>query len=183
MKERDLNSLFREISPVLDREEPAEGHELRFLEKLEAQHSRGTGGGSWWRPLSVAASVLILLGVSLASYTGIFSMDNSLAEVAPEFNNTERYFAGVISEQLSVLKQEDTPEAKRIVSDAMEQLDALEADYGHLKSDLLKGGDQGILLKAIVQNFQRRIDLLEEVMQKLETVKKLKIQDNENNTI
>ncbi len=183
MKERDLESLFREITPVLDREEPPKGHEQRFLNKLQAQNSEGSKGVSWWKPLAVAASVLFAFGLFLGSATDIFSGSDSLAEVSPEVSNTERYFAGVIEQQLNLLQQEDSPEAEKLLSDAMEQLDQLEKEYSQLKSDLLEGGDQKILLSAIVQNFQMRIDLLEDVMEKLETVKKLKVQNDENNIL
>jgi hypothetical protein len=183
MKERDLESLFREITPALDREEPAEGHQFRFLRKLEQQEAEGSKGVSWWKPLSIAASILFLFGIFLGSFTDILPVSDPIARVSPEVSNTERYFAGVISEQLSLLEQEDTPEAKKMVSDAMDQLDLLEADYQQLKTDLLDGGDQNLILSAIVQNFQMRIDLLKEVMEKLETVKKLKDQDHENNIL
>ncbi len=183
MKERDLESIFREITPVLDREEPPKGHEERFLSKLQYRNSERAKGVSWWKPLAVAASVLFAFGLFLGSATDVFKGGDSLAEVSPEVSNTERYFAGVIEQQLNLLEQEDSPEAEKLVSDAMKQLDQLEDEYSQLKSDLLEGGDQKILLSAIVQNFQMRIDLLEDVMEKLENVKKLKVQDDESNTL
>ncbi|NER08963.1 hypothetical protein SAMN06265375_1011557 [Muriicola jejuensis] len=183
MKERDLQDLFREIKPALDREEPPMGHQQRFLSRLEAKQSRDAKGVSWWKPLAIAASVLFLFGIFLGSFTDIIPLGDRLAEVSPEVSNTERYFAGVIEQQLTLLEQEDTPEARKMVSDAMIQLDLLEADYQKLRTDLLEGGDQKILLSAIVQNFQMRIDLLKDVMEKLETVKKLKVQENEDSTL
>ncbi|MBT8286316.1 MAG: hypothetical protein HKO75_13175, partial [Flavobacteriaceae bacterium] len=69
------------------------------------------------------------------------------------------------------------------VADAMDQLAYLEADYNQMRTDLLQGGDYKIILSAMVQNFQMRIDLLEDVMQKVETVKNLKEQNDENFTI
>ncbi len=183
MKEQDLKALFGQIGPLLDKEEPPAGHEQRFLARLEAQHSGGSRGVAWWKPLAIAASILFLFGIFLGSFTDIIPTGDRMAEISPEVSNTERYFAGVIEQQINLLEKEDTPEARKMVSDAMLQLDLLESDYQKLRTDLLEGGDQKILLSAIVQNFQMRIDLLKDVMDKLETVKKLKVQDNENNTI
>jgi hypothetical protein len=183
MKETDLESIFREITPVLDKEEPLKGHGERFLSKLQAHNAQGSKGASWWKPLAVAASVLFAFGIFLGAATDVFSGGDSLAEVSPEVSNTERYFAGVIEQQLQLLEQEDSPEARKLVSDAMVQLDQLENEYGQLKTDLLEGGNQKILLSAIVQNFQMRIDLLEKVMEKLENVKKLKTQDDEDHIL
>ncbi len=182
MNDKDLTALFREMKPEFDREEPRAGHQERFLSRLESRGSEGTKGVSWWKPLAIAASVMLLLGTFLGSFTDILPSGDPMAEVSPEVSNTERYFAAVIQQQLTLLEKEDTPEARKLVSDAMAQLDLLETDYQQLRSDLLEGGDQKILLSAIVQNFQMRIDLLEDVMEKLETVKKLKVQENENST-
>ena len=81
MKEYDLESLFKEIVPAMDREEPAEGHKLRFLRKLNAENTSGAKGVSWWKPLAIAASVLFLFGLFLGSYNQFLSVDNSMANI------------------------------------------------------------------------------------------------------
>jgi len=183
MKEIDIDKLFEEIRPAIDREEPTKGHHDRFLEKLKAGDTVRSGGISWWKPLAIAASVLFLVGLFLGNFTEGLSGGDPMAEIAPEVSNTELYFAAVIEEQLKLLEEENTPEAKRLVTDAMEQLANLEEDYNQQRTDLLDGGDYKIILSAMVQNFQTRIDLLEDVMQKVETVKNLKEQNDENFTI
>lgn len=183
MKDHDLESIFKKIAPELDMEEPMAGHQARFLDKLNLENRKKKTGVSWWKPLAIAASVLLMFGLFLGNFTQVLTPDDTLADIAPEVSNTEVYFAGVIQEQLSLLQKEETPEAKKLVADAMDQLAYLEADYNQMRTDLLQGGDYKIILRAMVQNFQLRIDLLEGVMQKVETVKNLKKQNDENVTI
>ncbi|MBT8282406.1 MAG: hypothetical protein KJO86_01605 [Muriicola sp.] len=183
MKKNPIEDLFKKISPELDREEPMAGHQDRFLEKLQAQNARKPGGVSWWKPLAIAASVALLFGVFIGSLYQNPSAEETLAEMGPEVSNTELYFAAVIEEQLTLLQQQDSPEAKILIADAMDQLAFLEEDYSQMRTDLLEGGDYKIILSAMVQNFQMRIDLLEDVMQKVESVKNLKEQNDENFTL
>ncbi|QBA63771.1 hypothetical protein [Muriicola soli] len=183
MKKSDIEDVFKKISPVLDREEPTAGHQDRFLEKLQGQNTPATRGVSWWKPLAIAASVALLFGLFLGSLYQNPTADETLAEMGPEVSNTELYFAAVIEEQLTLLQQQDGPEANKIIADAMDQLAFLEADYNQMRTDLLEGGDYKIILSAMVQNFQMRIDLLKDVMQKVESIKNLKEQNDENFTL
>ncbi|MEZ2414763.1 hypothetical protein ACA086_07330 [Muriicola sp. E247] len=183
MKDHDIESIFKKIVPELDKEEPMAGHHARFLDKLNSESRKKTGGVSWWKPLAIAASILLMFGLFLGNFSQVLTPEATMADIAPEVTNTEVYFAGVIQEQLSLLQKEETPEAKKLVADAMDQLAYLEADYNQMRTDLLQGGDYKIILSAMVQNFQMRIDLLEDVMQKVETVKNLKEQNDENFTI
>jgi hypothetical protein len=183
MKKDKIESLFEKITPALDREEPMEGHEARFLAKLETGQKGVSRGVSWWKPLAVAASVLFIIGLFLGPAVWRGSEADQIASISPEISNTELYFAAVIEQQVKLLEDENTPETKKVVSDALSQLDLLEADYAKLKTDLLRGGDHKIILSAIIQNFQTRIDLLQDVLQKIEMTKNLKDQYNENNSI
>ena len=65
----------------------------------------------------------------------------------------------------------------------MIQLNKLEINYKKLEQDLLNGGNSKLILSAMITNFQTRIDLLQEVMDKIENIKTFKNYDDENITI
>lgn len=186
MEKGKLENLFKDLQGTFDTEEPAAGHEQRFLEKLERGHvvvQMARKRTSWWKPLSIAASVAILLTVGINLLAPKQSLEEQVAEIAPEVSETQFYFASLIEEQVKLLESESTPETRKIIDDTMIQLKKLEDSYTKLEQDLLKGGNSKLILSAMITNFQTRIDLLQDVLNQIDTIKTLKKYNDENYTI
>jgi len=183
MKEDNIDELFEKARPFFDQEEPQAGHEARFIEKLNATTAEHKKGISWWKPLSIAASILLLIGLFLGPGLWNEIEKERIAEISPEISNSEFYFANIIEQQVKQLEHEKSPETKKIIEDALGQLDILETDYKKLEKDLLNGGDDNIILRSMIQNFQTRIDLMEDVLAQIEIIKTLKNQQNEKSII
>jgi len=186
MEKENLEQLFDNLKGQFDIEDPKIGHENRFLDKLNA--SKGVvaidkNKKAWWKPLSVAASIAVLCVVSIGLYQSESTVENQVAEISPEVSRTEFYFASLIEEQVNQLESKSTPETKKIIDDTMGQLQKLEQNYNQLEKDLIAGGNSKLILSAMITNFQTRIDLLEDVLEKIETIKKLKNYDDAKNTI
>lgn len=187
MKEDRLESLFKDLQGSFDLQEPSPGHRERFMEKLETrgvQPLRPAGKSrQWWKHLSIAASVVLiaLIGIRLAQPEP--TRDEQVARISPEISKTEFYFASLIEEQVRELEKESSPETQKLVDDTLFQLRKLETDYAKLEQDLLTGGNSQIILSAMIKNFQTRIDLLHEVLNKIETIKNFKTDNDENYTI
>ncbi len=186
MKEENLENIFKELKGSFDTEEPKAGHDARFLEKL----NRGSKvvelksiKNPWWKPLSIAASIAVLLTVGIGFFNNSQTVEEQVAEISPEVANTQFYFASLIEEQVKELQGESAPETERIISDTMDQLTKLEVNSKMLESDLLNGGNSKLILSAMITNFQTRIDLLKEVMNKIESIKTLNDFNDENHTI
>lgn len=182
----DMDKLFARLQGEFDLMETPEGHRDRFLEKLNRaqgtvslQRTRRT----WWKPLSIAASfaLLVLLGYQLLGPRP--SVDQQLVKMAPEVGRTQFYFANLIERQVKELHSEKTPETARLVDDVLIQLERMEKDYRQLELDLVQGGDSKIIISAMINNFQTRIDLLREVSVQIENIKNLKSQHDESITI
>jgi len=186
MKEENLENIFKELKGSFDTEEPKAGHDIRFLEKLNRDskvvklNSKKT---SWWKPFSIAASIAVILTVGIGFFNNSQTVEEQVAEISPEVANTQFYFASLIEEQVKQLENESTPETQKIISDTMGQLKKLEVNYQKLEDDLLNGGNSKLILSAMITNFQTRIDLLEEVMNKIESIKTLNDFNDENYTI
>jgi hypothetical protein len=186
MKEDKLESLFGQLEGSFDTAEPGVGHRERFLAKLE-----DAGAGSprrnvreiWWRPLAIAASLAFLCMLGIRLFAPAPSVEDRVAQISPEISKTEFYFVNLIEEQVRLLENEATPETQQLVSDTMLQLEKLEENYKKLESDLLAGGNSKLILSAMITNFQTRIDLLQVVMKKIDTIKTLNSYNDENYTI
>ena len=106
-----------------------------------------------------------------------------MAKISPEVSNSQVYFASLIEDRVKLLENESSPEAQKIISDTMIQLKKLETNYKQLETDLINGGNDKLILSAMITNFQTRIDLLQDVINQIETIKNLKNYNDENFTI
>ncbi len=186
MENKNLENLFEKLKGQFDIEAPEIGHENRFLEKLNASNgivSIDKKRRFWLKPLSIAASILILCSVGIGLYQSNLSLEKQVAQISPEVSRTEFYFASLIEEQVSHLQSESSPETRQIIDDTMVQLKKLKNNYGLLEKDLINGGNSKLILSAMITNFQTRIDLLQDVLDKIETIKNLKNYDDAKITI
>ncbi len=186
MEKDDLKDVFKRLKGTFDTEEPKTGHKDRFLDKLNNANQVVTlqkEKKNWWRPLSIAASVAVLCLVAIGVYNSRPTLGQQVAKISPEVGNTQVYFASLIEDQVKLLENESSPEAQKIISDTMIQLKKLETNYKKLETDLLNGGNDKLILSAMITNFQTRIDLLQDVINQIETIKNLKNYNDENFTI
>ncbi|RNL68045.1 hypothetical protein ED312_23375 [Sinomicrobium pectinilyticum] len=192
MKKDNIDKLFEQLQGEFDMETPAAGHQNRFLEKLARQNKapeRKTSSGKLWRNLSIAASVMLLLGIGWVFYNKPQPSPGPVVEteeqvVYPELEKTRYYFSSLIETELKKIKDEaDTEDTKIIVNDAIVQLEQIESDYEKLEAELQKNGYSKQLLNAMITNFQTRITLLQNVMEQIEDTKQLKKDNHEESRI
>ena len=186
MENENIDRLFDKPQGTFDIEEPQEGHQHRFLEKM--QKSQGVVSlerkrKSLWKPLSIAASLLLLCALGVSFFNLAPTLDEQVAQISPEVSQTQFYFASLIEDQVRELENESTPETQKIIDDTMVQLQRLETNYRTLEEDLLNGGNSKLILSAMITNFQTRIDLLKEVQGQILNIKTLKNQNDANYTI
>ena len=176
-----IKDMFARLKEELETQEPAMNHKNRFADRLQqrtAKQDKKTSLFSW-RPLSIAASIILLLGIGL-TFLQKDTQENDLASVSPEMKQTQSFFLGAINQELTALKKRETPETKKIVDDAITQLTILENEYKSLKVDLNKSSQDKRVIYAMIVNFQSRIDLLKEVATQIDQLKIFKTDSNEN---
>ncbi|MFT5736398.1 MAG: hypothetical protein ACJAU2_001601 [Maribacter sp.] len=186
MEKDNIEQLFENLKGSFDTQAPEYGHEDRFLEKMNLGSKGGTSPikkTAWWKGVSIAASVAVLIAVSIGFFNQNSSIEQQVAKVSPEVSNSQFYFASLIEEQVKELQAESSPETQKIIFDTMLQLKTLETDYGRLEKELLSGGNSKLLLSAMITNFQTRIDLLHDVLEQIETIKNLKNYNDANYTL
>ncbi|MAO09011.1 MAG: hypothetical protein CL596_09890 [Alteromonas sp.] len=179
MKQNDtIENLFENLQGNFDLADAPSGHEKRFLEKLQAQEQLSTSKKSWWKPLSIAASVVLLATLGWFSFTES-SKPSDLASVSPEMEQAQSFFINTINQEIETLKSFEDEDTKKLVEDALTSLDVLEKDYEQLKLDLVESGNDKRVIAAMITNFQSRIEILQQVINTLEEIKTLKANKNE----
>ena len=178
MKNDNLERLFEDLEGSFDIHETPSGHQNRFLDRLNKVEKPSVFKLDWWKPLSIAASIAILLAVG-TTLVRSNSAESDLASVSPEMKQTQSFFTTTINNELQTLKTITNPEAKVLVDDVLIQIDKLELEYETLKKNLSESGNDKRVIYAMISNFQTRIDLLQQVIEKIEEIKNLKAYRNE----
>ena len=185
MKTDDLKDIFDQLD--FDIAEPAPGHEERFRQKIKQQPKKKVKRSGilelWGSVMAVAASFLVAFLIFQGVFTNPFANEQELANVSPEMKQTQTFYASVIKTELENLEAQKNPENEAVIEDALKQLKILESDYENLKKDLSKSGQDKRVIYAMISNFQKRIDLLNTVLEKVETINNLKNNPHENSII
>lgn len=177
MKKDTIDQLFDQHKDEFDVEVPNLGHQERFLAKLNSADADVTqtksGLFKLWKPVMAVAATIVLC-FSLITILHEPDKANDLASVSPEMAKTQDFFTSTITNELNKLNKERTPETKALIDDALKQMEILEKNYESLKKDLAESGDDKRVIYAMISNFQNRIDVLQNVMERIEDVKQIK---------
>ncbi|UYW02440.1 hypothetical protein K5I29_05990 [Flavobacterium agricola] len=165
-----MNKLYK-TTEDWDFLEPNNGHEMRFIKKLEAQAKpvkkiKYNAYISW-------AAVLVL-----SICFGIYYVQNQ--PVQNQNSSTQNYYSNQIALQIHTLKELETPLTKPIINDAIQEINKLEADYNKLEKERKAKGSNEQLLNAMIVNLQTRIDFLQRVQSQINQINELKKSSNEN---
>jgi len=172
----NLDNIFKKLENQFDTEEPAIGHFNRFESKL----NRVPNSQKRFRVMSyvaVAASVVLLFGVWLGASLSTTGME--LAGISTEMEETQSYFLATIENELSTIENERNSDTEHIINDGIEQLKKLEKTYNTLTLELKESNEDKRIIYAMISNFQQRIDILQNLLIQIETIKQLKAQNNE----
>ncbi|MDY0779707.1 hypothetical protein [Tenacibaculum sp. IB213877] len=150
-----------------DIHEPHSSHEARFLRKL--QQPQKTKSSSWkW--LSIAASVILLLGFYLGSYHQKRQYD--LADVSPKMAEAQNFFVNTINQELIQVEKYRNIETESIIEDALNEIEELEDQYNNFKSELNNNVNKRLVIQNMISNYQQRLIVLEKLLDQLEIINK-----------
>ncbi len=178
MKKNTIDRLYESLEGNFDVHQTPEGHQKRFLHRLNVATAQTEKSRNWWKPLSIAASIVVIIGLAFSMGGGVEEQAD-LASVSPEMEQTQTFFTTAINSEIQKLKSFESPETKALVDDALKQIDILETEYQQLRTDLVESGNDKRVIYAMIANFQNRIDLLEQVVAMVEDIKNLKLNENE----
>lgn len=177
-EKRNIDEMFSRFNGEWDIDEPAAGHEDRFFDRLAGKKKKTSL--LYKIAVPAAAAIVIMLGIMLTFNP---KTENNTVAMSPKAKETQVYFASIINKELEKVQKENSPETKKIVQDALVHMQLLEKDYDKITHDLAQKGENKQLIHAMITNFQTRISFLEDVLVKIENVKKIKESYHENNQI
>ncbi|MEZ4961162.1 MAG: hypothetical protein R2830_15150 [Saprospiraceae bacterium] len=133
----------------------------------------------WMKRLRMAAAIAILLttgGVMGAYLCSPSKEAKSLADVSPEHAEMEQYFNTQIHDKMAQLA---SYRQDGYVKPDLQELDSL---YNELQLDLENAppGKEEQVVQAMINNYQTKIDILEQVLEKVQTTNPTNLKTEEN---
>lgn len=167
---KQIQDFFQEGIEELNTREMSKNHELRFLEKLEKSKEKKTNK---FRYLGVVASVVLLLGFFVFNNMNTFSEVEEQTPFPQEVVEAHQYYDGIIMKQLAKLESYKNNDNSALITDTVAELKQLKNEEESLLIQLENNYNERII-KALIDNFQIRINLLENVMQQVKEINQLK---------
>ncbi len=182
---KNIENLIRENRDFFDSFEPSEGHFEKFQARLEARAPRVN------RPVSVlpyllrAAAVAILVTLSsLWMWDNVLSPKSkrmTLGEVSQEYRDVEQYYVSQVSmvegEIMTLDIINDDPQQKEMLTTEMKNMDDM---YDDLQKDLKANPDDQRVINAMIEHYQKKIEVLNYILSQLQEVNTNNQTNNEN---
>lgn len=182
MENDELDELFSALSPEVVR--PKAGHRDRFRIKLEKAVGKNDDKSKvfklWPSIIGLAAALLVALLLIPGLLFSGQPQKRELASVSQEMKNTQNFYTASIQRELQSLKGVKSSENQRMIQDALGQLETLERDYESLKTDLVNSGNDKRVVYAMISNFQKRMDLLNKLIEKAQNLNHYNSMSHEN---
>tara|TARA_R110002049_G_scaffold12343_1_gene55464 strand:+ start:8705 stop:9283 length:579 start_codon:yes stop_codon:yes gene_type:complete len=183
---RDIRGLFKDDKTA--HEKMPKNHQDRFLKKLDKALPKQSVSKifNWF---SMAASVVVLLGLSFGAYNYFQPKEDvpptvattntvetkTLGDVSPGLKKVEDYYLASINLELSKMKP--TPETKELFDGYLVQLKELDTEYKHLSEELTESGPTELTVNALIDNLKFRLSLLHRLR-----LQSKQLNTSENNT-
>jgi hypothetical protein len=197
---QDIRDMFRDEKPE-SQEKLNKGHEQRFMARLDNEMPVDQKGGNRYFYFSIAAVLVVALGIGLFMFNDPVSTGNDvelvdtpssetepantleerqflLSDVSPEFKQIENYYMASINMELAKLEIND--DNKALIDAFMLELEELDKEYQRLNAELNEAGPNEQTIEAMVANLQLRLELLLKLKNKLNEIKNSKNKNYEN---
>lgn len=162
------------------------GHENKFEDKLMKELHQKQSKPQTWKWLSIAASLALLITVSIQfipeSKSPIIEKPEkenkiSLGTISPEYNTIEKYYTNSIN--LAISELDITEENQEILDSYLNKIKELTNEYKTLTLELNTKGVNEQTIDALISNLQLRLQLLKRLKKQLNDLKELNSKQNE----
>lgn len=156
---KSLDQHFKVLKSQTEKTLPLEGHQMRFQQKLTKRNRPSIKLMTW---TSIAASIVLLFGLSSIALPTALKASATL---------TATYQAQVMA-QLQYLEMKYQATHATPLQDIKLQLHQLDLTYTQLENTFNTANQHPLLLKAMIDNLQQRLNILNELEQALKAQNK-----------
>lgn len=132
-----------------------------------------------WRTTAfrVAATIILALGVFSIINIWINTPDSQDSLAMQELNDIDMHYKGLVAYQVKLVNKSSqlSEDEKQVFLGFMDELDV---EYEVLKLELQNDLDTERVLEAIVINYKKRIELIEKLLEQINSTKQMKNDDD-----
>jgi hypothetical protein len=176
----DLEKHIREQRMLLDSDMPRDGHEDRFIQKLDRRPGRKV---HFRHLIQVAASIAIIL----ASAIVIIRQNNSGSKMAQEeipaaMVEADIYYTTQVNARYDEIREFnfDNTEEKTVLLNELKDLDAT---HQQLMSDLEANPDDDRVINALIRHYQIKLEVMDQIIIQLNQIKTETSKNHENESV
>ncbi|MFS4455492.1 hypothetical protein [Maribacter sp. 2304DJ31-5] len=123
----------------------------------------------WKSPiLKIAASIILILGIAGIIGLSFFNanIDRGTQYASKELLDIDMHYRNLISYQVKLVENHlELTEADK--TDFLSFMDELDHEYGQLRLEMHNNLDNEIILEAIIANYKKRIELIENLLKQI----------------
>ena len=120
----------------------------------------------WKKPaLRVAAGIALLISCTLLYFTSHMHQNTPHTIVNQELNAIDTHYKLLVNNQVELIKS-NPHLSKADQDDFLSLLDDLDAEYNILKAELKLGINNDKIIEAIINNYRKKIQLMEDVLKR-----------------
>jgi len=168
----NIEKQIKEQRLLLDSDRPREGHEDRFMQKLERLPERNPFRRIRFRhAIQVAASVAIILTSAIV----LVRTDKSGSKVAQQeipaaVMEADFYYASQVDARYNEIKEFDFDDAEEKTV-LLDELKDLESYHQQLMKDLEANPDDDRVVSALIRHYQLKLEVMDQIITQLNQVK------------
>lgn len=175
-----LERYMKENRLLFDSDAPAQGHEERFLQKLQRKPA---GGVNIRHVLQVAASVAVILASAFVLIRQNQSGDRRAETgITQEMKEADIYFASEVDARYDRIREFsfENSEEKAVLLDELKELDA---HHQQLMTDLKANPDDERIINALIRHYQIKLEVMDQIIDQLNQIKSVTSENHENESI
>ena len=168
----NIEKQIKEQRLLLDSERPKEGHEERFMQKLERLPGRRPVRRIRFRhAIQVAASVAIILTSAIVLVRTNKSGDKVADYAIPEaIMEADFYYASQVDARYNEIQDFEFTDAEE-KSVLLAELKDLESYHQQLMKDLEANPDDDRVVSALIRHYQLKLEVMDQIITQLNQVK------------
>lgn len=177
---KDLEKYIKEKRLLLDTDHPREGHEKRFMQKLQQQPVRRL---NIRHALQVAASVAIIITSGLVIIKLNKSGDKmAQREIPAAVMEADIYYTSQVNARYDQIRDFsfDNSAEKAVLLDELKDLDVYQQQ---LMSDMEANPDDGRVINALIRHYQIKLEIMDQIIIQLNQIKSETSENHENKEI
>jgi len=176
----ELEKHIKEQRLLLDSDHPREGHEKRFMQKMDRQPARKF---NFRHAIQVAASLAIILTSGLVLVKLNKSGDKmAKTEIPVSIMEADIYYTSQVNARYDEIRDFsfDSSEEKVVLLDELKELDGFRQQ---LMRDLEANPDEDRVINALIRHYQIKLEIMDQIIIQLNQIKSETSENHENESV